>query len=84
MLNIESGTLDESEIRDGVGKMINMISGRAKAILSTTEYKFDITLPTIISGGGHELFQRVNSVCVVVLFETANHEEFALDVCFAQ
>ena len=84
MLSIETGTLEESEVRDGVGETINMIAGRAKAILSTTEYKFDITLPTIISGGPHELFQRMNSVCVVILFETAAHEEFALDVCFAQ
>jgi chemotaxis protein CheX len=84
MMYIETGTPEESEIRDGVGEMINMIAGRAKAILSTTEYKFDITLPTIISGGPHELFQRVNSVCMVVQFETAGHGEFTLDVCFAQ
>ncbi len=75
---------EPAEIRDGVGEMINMIAGRAKAILSTTHYRFDITLPTIISGGPHELFQRSGSLCIVILFQANTRQEFTLDVCVAE
>jgi chemotaxis protein CheX len=71
------------ELRDGVGELINMISGRAKAILSTTQYRFDITLPTIISGEQHEFFQRKGTHCVVILFETETGQTFTLDVAVA-
>jgi len=73
--------LDQQVLRDGVGELINMIAGRAKAILSTTPYKFDITLPTIISGANHEVFHRKGTHCVVVIFEMEDGQTFALDVC---
>lgn len=75
--------LAESEIRDGVGELINMIAGGAKTKLSTTMYKFNITLPTIISGGRHEVFHRTSTYCVVVVFENARQETFALDICIS-
>lgn len=73
--------LPETDVRDGVGELINMIAGGAKARLSRTSYKFNITLPTIISGGLHEVFHRGGTYCVVIVFETAEREPFALDVC---
>lgn len=76
-------SLEDVEVNDGVGELINMIAGRAKAILSTTPYKFDITLPTIITGKGHEFFQKRGSHCVVILFEAEIGECFTLDVSVA-
>ncbi|MCF6283871.1 MAG: chemotaxis protein CheX [Candidatus Hydrogenedentes bacterium] len=73
--------LSESETRDGVGELINMIAGGAKTKLSSTQYKFNITLPTIISGGKHEVFHRSSAHCVVVVFENINNKTFALDIC---
>lgn len=75
--------LAESEIRDGVGELINMIAGGAKTKLSSTMYKFNMTLPTIISGGKHEVFHRGGTYCVVIVFENAERESFALDVCIS-
>lgn len=75
--------LAESEVRDGVGELINMIAGGAKTKLSTTPYKFNITLPTIISGGPHEVFHRASTYCVVIVFENIQQETFALDVCIS-
>lgn len=73
------------DVRDGVGELINMIAGRAKAILSTTRYKFDITLPTIISGRNHEFYQKKGTACVVVTFEApALGESFTVDICVAE
>lgn len=79
---IENG-LEAVEVRDGVGELINMISGRAKSILSSTKYKFDITLPTIICGKGHEFFQKKSASCVVIVFETETVASFTLDVSVA-
>jgi chemotaxis protein CheX len=75
--------LAESEIRDGVGELINMIAGGAKTKLSGTMYKFNMTLPTIISGGKHEVYHRSGTYCVVIVFENAERESFALDICIS-
>jgi chemotaxis protein CheX len=77
------GGMESEVVRDGVGEMINMIAGRAKGILSTTRYKFDITLPTIISGKGHEFFQKKSAHCVVIVFGTSSGHTFTLDVSVA-
>jgi chemotaxis protein CheX len=80
----QDANLPDSDMRDGIGEMINMIAGCAKASLAGSQYKFNLTLPTIISGGKHEFFQRTGTYCVVILFETADKEEFTLDVCVAK
>ncbi len=78
------GQFDQQEVRDGVGEMINMVAGRAKGLLSTTPYKFDITLPTIISGERHEVFLRKGTACIVLVFETKDGARFTLDLSLAQ
>ena len=75
--------LAESEVRDGVGELVNMIAGGAKTKLSSTQYKFNITLPTIISGGPHEVFHRSSTYCVVIVFENMKSQSLALEVCVA-
>jgi chemotaxis protein CheX len=79
----EDAPVEAGDVRDGVGELVNMIAGRAKAILAESKYTFDITLPTIISGEKHELYLRRKADCVVVLFETDSDHTFALDVCVA-
>ncbi len=79
----EDEVLSDEDTRDGVGELINMIAGGAKTKLSSTQYKFSITLPTIISGGKHEVYHRTGTYCVVVVFENAQGNTFALDVCVA-
>lgn len=83
MMTPDDEVLAESEIRDGVGELINMIAGGAKTKLSNTMYKFNMTLPTIISGGPHEVFHRASTYCVVIVFENIDRETFALDVCIS-
>ena len=45
------------------------------------KYRFNITLPTIISGAGHELYQKSGTVCVVIPFQAEGGQGFSLDVC---
>lgn len=73
-------SLADVDIRDGVGETINMIAGGAKTLLSSTRYRFNITLPTIISGGRHEVFHRPGTYCVVILLGTDDDSLFSLEV----
>lgn len=70
----------DTVVNDGVGELVNMIAGGAKTTLSSTETPIDFTLPTIISGRGHELYQRQGTVNVSIIFETDRGEDFALDI----
>ncbi len=72
--------LTDSVVHDGVGEIVNMIAGRAKTTLGETEYKFDITLPTIISGRAHELYHKQGTTILSMVFETESGDEFAIDV----
>jgi len=84
VLEPEGEALSDSDVKDGVGELINRIAGGAKKRLSKTPYKFNITLPTIISGGHHEVFHPTGAYCVVILFQSSNGPEFTLDVCVSQ
>lgn len=80
----EDERLADSDVNDGVGELINMIAGGAKTKLTQTQYRFNITLPTIISGGKHEVFHRGGAYCVVILFQTKEGDGFTLEVCVSQ
>lgn len=80
LMTEDPAALSETDLRDGVGELINMIAGGAKTMLAETKYKFSITLPTIISGGRHEVFHRPGTYCVVVLLADENDATFSLDV----
>ncbi len=75
--------IDDPDVRDCVGELINMITGHAKTTLANMKHNFNITLPTLISGIGHEIFHRGNTHCVVIVFETPEKQEFTVDVCVA-
>lgn len=71
----------DEEVHDGVGELINMIAGNAKTALSPTEFAIDFTLPTIISGRGHELYHKQGTTNLSMIFETSDGDEFSFDLC---
>lgn len=71
-----------SDVCDGVGEIINMIAGQAKAMLVKTKYHFTISIPSVVSGHGHEISHKKGTPNIVVLFE-ADGEPFALQVCLS-
>ena len=77
---VENGVNDVL-VHDGVGEIINMIVGQARSLLAETQYRFEITLPTIISGAGHEVYNKTGTRCVVIVFETDAQRPFTLEVC---
>lgn len=72
--------IGDPAVQDGVGELINMIAGGAKTTLSGTEDAIDFSLPTIISGRGHQLYHRPGTVTISTIFRTDRDEEFAVDI----
>ncbi len=70
------------DVRDAVGEIINMISGQAKASLVKTKYHFTISIPSVVTGPGHEIAHQKGTPNIVVLFEGSGFD-FALQVCLA-
>lgn len=58
MTGIEKTDLIEEEIYDGAAELVNMIAGRAKALLSGTKYHFSITPPFTIIGQDHFIMHK--------------------------
>jgi chemotaxis protein CheX len=82
MLGEEPEPTVSETVRDGIGEVVNMIAGRAKAVLAGSQYHFQISLPAVIAGTGHEIAHRNGAPCIVVVFEVEN-EEFAIQVSLA-
>lgn len=68
------------EVMDAMGEIINMISGQAKASLVKTKYHFTISIPTVVTGPGHEIKHQPGASNIVVVFEGAGHD-FSLQIC---
>jgi chemotaxis protein CheX len=52
------------EIADGIGELVNMIAGNAKAALD--DYSISLSFPEVVSGKGHEIgFHRHQSVLTI-------------------
>jgi chemotaxis protein CheX len=79
ILGLAPETITSDELKDGVGEIINIISGNAKANLSTTEFGHEISLPTVVTGPGHEIRHPRHAPCIVIIFE-ADNRPFAVQV----
>jgi chemotaxis protein CheX len=83
MLGDDMGNTLTPEVGDGVGEIINMIAGQAKASLTKTKYHFQISIPTVVMGQGHEITHRQGTPNIVVLFTTEAGDDFAIQVCLS-
>ena len=69
MLGEDLKVLDNS-VLDGVCEICNIIAGQAKAVLSSTEYKFDrISTPSVVVGSNYMISHYKGAVSVSVDFE---------------
>lgn len=71
-----------ADVCDGVGEIINMISGQAKASLTKTKYHFQISIPTVVMGADHEISHKKGTPNIAVLFE-AEGQEFLIQICLS-
>ncbi len=70
MLAIDESKLQEDDIYDGVGELVNMISGDAKSNYGST---FKISLPTVIKGHQHTVAGVSENKGVAVKFQAPDN-----------
>lgn len=75
--------ISDEDLPDGVGEIINQISGKVKTILSEQGRTVDIDLPKAGQGANASIAQDSSLPVIVLLFE-CNREPFALYVCLRQ
>ncbi len=81
MLGEAFDTIDET-VQDIIGEITNMVTGGAKKTLSEKGYKFELAIPTTITGTNHSISHKTNGPVVVVPFEIADIGGFFVEVCF--
>ena len=80
MMNIQESNITAEYIHDGAGELINMISGSTKKRFAGTPFHFDLSLPTVIMGSGHQLGHPDGSSIAVLIFDV-DEWAFILQVC---
>ena len=80
MMKVEEDRVNAEYIHDGVGEIINMISGATKKNFSGTPYYFELSIPTVVVGSGHQLGHPEASSIAVLTFDV-EETAFALQVC---
>ncbi|MBI5062884.1 MAG: chemotaxis protein CheX [Desulfatitalea sp.] len=80
MMKVPEEKINAEYIHDGTGELINMISGSTKKRFKGTQFHFDLSLPTVVVGSGHQLGHPEGSSIAVLIFEVGQ-EAFVLQVC---
>ncbi len=81
VLGMGPNDLEDGDIQDGVGELINMIAGSAKNALLGTTLGFMVALPSVITGKGHEVGYPKNAICWKATL-VAGTDEFDLHVAY--
>lgn len=80
MMTVAEENINAEHIHDGAGELINMISGSTKKIFKGTPYHFELSLPTVVVGSGHQLGHPEGSSIAALIFEV-DEKAFVLQVC---
>ncbi len=81
MLGEEFLTLNK-EVEDLAGELTNMLVGGAKQILSEKGHDFDMQLPHMLTGEGHDIVHPVSGKTIILPI-AAGGAEFFLELNFA-
>lgn len=79
----EEVTRINDTVTDMVGEITNMVSGGAKKLLSEKGYRFDMAIPSVISGQNHVIQHKSKAPIIIVPF-TTEAGNFFLEVCFEE
>ena len=69
------------DVKDAVGELTNMISGDSRRRLQEVGFTFHGSVPSVISGPGHEVKHITRSPILSIPF-TLNGNGFVVEVCF--
>ncbi len=80
MMGKDEDSIDAELIHDGVSEIINMISGTTKKEFVGKPYHFEISLPSVVVGPGHQIGYLHNTPVAILIFQVGR-QSFALHVC---
>ena len=78
MMGEKHETIDR-EVADAVGELTNMIYGSAKTTLNQLGYKFEMAIPTVISGN-FTVSQQHKGATLVIPFNLDNKSTFYVEI----
>ena len=82
MLGENIKTMD-SDIKDAVGEMSNMIPGVARKNLEAEGFNIQAAIPTVVSGKNHSIAHVLGGPSLIIPFEI-DDGTFVIDVCLAE
>jgi chemotaxis protein CheX len=71
-----------SDVQDAVGEISNMVSGDARRALADLGYSFQSSIPTVISGKGHNITPSIPGPSVVMPFTVGDGHTFFVEASF--
>jgi chemotaxis protein CheX len=80
MMRVTEDQINAEFIHDGVGELINMISGFAKKSFVGKPYHFELSIPTVVMGSGHQIGHPEEASIALLIFDVEKNS-FALQVC---
>ena len=80
MMRVTEDQINAEFIHDGVGELINMISGFSKKSFIGKPYHFELSIPTIVMGSGHQIGHPDEASIALLIFDVEK-DSFALQVC---
>jgi chemotaxis protein CheX len=78
-MGVDDKDINAELIHDGVGELINMICGSTKKLLFDTPYHFQLSIPTVILGWGHEIGLLDNSSIASLVFDVGE-DSFVIQI----
>ncbi len=70
----------DSQVRDAVGELTNIIAGGAKRVLSHAGYDLKISIPSVVVGVNHSVSRPRGVPCFEIPFET-DAGPFSVELC---
>ena len=80
MMSVDEGNINAELIHDGVAELINMIAGTTKKQFVGQPYHFNISLPSVVIGSGHQIGHPPHSSITVLIFDVDDFS-FAVQLC---
>jgi chemotaxis protein CheX len=71
----------DSDVKDMVGEITNMICGGAKNELGDKGYEFDMATPVVVAGKEHSITHQVDGKKMIMPFSNASGNLY-LEMCF--
>lgn len=72
----------DSDIKDAVGEITNMISGVARKNLEADGFYIQAAIPTVVSGKNHSIAHVMGGPSLIIPFEI-DDGSFVVDVCLS-